>query len=594
MKGNAFNRWGILLLLILTSLIYFNNIRFDFVNWDDQIHILNNADIKSLSLTNLRHIFSSFYSGMYQPLSTFSYALEYSVFGQRPSGYHMTNLLLHLINILLVYILTKELLIKSGPALIVTMIFALHPLQTESVGWISARSNLFYSMFFLVSLLCYLSYIRDRKFLKFYWLCMIFFIASLFSKASAITLPAVLLLIDLRRDSAITWKHLLEKIPFLLLSVVFLIIAASFHSENAAFEDISSRFPWYDRIFLASYSVIWYIVKAIVPVNLSALYPYPDKNGIFLPVFYYLSAALIVFLIFFIRKIRNHELRANVIFGLLFFLVNIIIVLPWTIFSEQIVADRHMYLPLVGLAFTIIILSSDLSLMMSGTARRWIVPVIISILAFAYSISSFSRAQVWADSKHLWMDVVAKHEQMANAWLNLGIAYQQNFQYDSAMVCFNKVIDIEPRSAKAYSNRGIIKGTKRDLASAIRDFDTAITLLPSYAEAYSNRANANHLLYRFDNALNDYNRAIELNPGYAAVFYNRGRLLLDMNRLENGIDDFSSAISIDPRYAEAYYMRGHIYFLMEETEKGCADYKRAGELGFKPAASEWEKMCGEK
>jgi len=186
----------VLSLLLLTTIIYFKSVNFEFINWDDDRNVYENPDIRSLSSQNIQKIFRTAYLNMYQPLTTLSYAVEYKIKGANPHIYHLHNLILHLLNTLLVFIFVFLLIRHSLVSALVAFLFALHPMHVESVAWITERKDVLYSFNYLLSLIAYILYLRKNRSVIWYILSLVFFLFSLLSKSAAITLPLILFLID--------------------------------------------------------------------------------------------------------------------------------------------------------------------------------------------------------------------------------------------------------------------------------------------------------------------------------------------------------------------------------------------------------------
>ena len=355
------------IIVSFTSIIYFKSLFNDLLFWDDNIYVINNKDITNLSFNSLKTIFSGFYAYCYLPLTMLTYSLEYHFFGLNPFIYHLDNLVLHLFNIILVFIFIYKLSLGSelreintrqyaiSLAFIVALLFAIHPMHVESVAWISERKDLLYSFFFLSSLIFYIKYISQIKSsIIHYPLSIILFFLSCLSKPTAVTLPFVLILIDYffnRFSLKSKVKLFKEKIPFFILSLLFLIIA--FYSQkheivvNSADD---SYFNLFHRIFLFSFALTFYLYKVIAPFHLSVIHSFLG-NAKHFPSLYYISSLilLIIPLIIFI----SGKSRKLLIFGFLFFFTTIALSLQIIPFRFAIVCERYTYIPYIGLFFII-------------------------------------------------------------------------------------------------------------------------------------------------------------------------------------------------------------------------------------------------
>ena len=314
-KSNYF----IVLVFIGLIAIYFQSIHFDFNQLDDQDQVVNNTAIRSFSLENIKSIFQSTSVGMYQPFTTLIYALTYSISGLNPTAYHLGSLLFHIINCMLLFQILSCLKVDKKTIFLLTAVFAIHPMQVESIAWTSAFSNLVFSSFFMGSLLVYMRFLNQGH-KKYYWISLFFFLLSCLSKSTAVVLPLILILTDYFFDRRITLSSLLNKAPFLVLSLVFGIITIYSRESVGHLSDLSVSFSIFERLFLICYSILFYPFKFLLPVNLSVFYPYPEKLDAFLPFYYYLCPILLILLLFILWKNRKEK---QLVYGAGFFLLGI-------------------------------------------------------------------------------------------------------------------------------------------------------------------------------------------------------------------------------------------------------------------------------
>jgi 4-amino-4-deoxy-L-arabinose transferase-like glycosyltransferase len=277
-KPGNWKYYGGLFIIILISFIaylpVFNN---ELLAWDDEYYIKNNPLVYTI---NLKDIFSQYVMGNYHPFTILILAIEYQLFGLSATGYHTVNLLLHLLNVLLVFFTVLRLANKQEIALVAALLFGIHPLHVESVAWTAELKDLLYTFFFLASYIFYLKYQESQR-KKYYIVALILFSVSLLSKAMAASLPVLLILTDYFKGRKINVKTLLDKAPFFLLSIIFGIVAIWAQQSSGATEVI--HFSFLQRIIFACYGFITYLVQLIFPLNLSAYYPYPVRSGESIP-----------------------------------------------------------------------------------------------------------------------------------------------------------------------------------------------------------------------------------------------------------------------------------------------------------------------
>lgn len=506
-------------ILLFTIIIFSNSINNEILfGWDDGEYITND-DIQKF---NFREFFTTYYLGMYQPLAVLSLSVNYTLSQANPAPYHTTNLLLHLINIGLVFLLFSRFTKRIEVTIIVTLLFAIHPMHVEAVSWIATRSNGLYSVFYLASLIFYLKFLQNKTVINIL-LSLIFFVLSCFSKSMAVTLPVILILFDYFHKRKFDRKAIFEKIPFFVISIIFGYISINAATEYGHIKNLNVEYTIIDRVVLFICSIVFYLVKLFAPVNLSAVYAYPVKEAGLLPWQYYFGVVVFIFLVFNIAKSGKH--KKDVYFGMLFFLIAILVVLPLVWSRMLMLADRYTYLPYLGIfyiigQFYIRIMDGDHKLL-----RNYKIPVVIVFIAWLIFLSatSYQRNKVWKNAITMITDVIEKDR--SDVDVSIGYFFRGNIRdlsrdYKGALVDFNEAIKLNPSYTMAYNNRGIIKGSMQDFEGALEDFNKAIELEPGYADAIYNRGNANYYLNRFEAACNDWQQATNLGSKQAELILN--------------------------------------------------------------------------
>ncbi|MCK4664024.1 MAG: tetratricopeptide repeat protein [Bacteroidales bacterium] len=547
MLNQYFNKrsFWLLAIIILTIITYLPTFENEFINyWDnpEYSYIHENQLIKELSFTRIIEYFTQQYDGHYHPLTLVSLAIDYKIGGLSPWQYHFSNLLLHILNLILVYLLILKLTNKSEIALVVAALFAINPLQVESIAWLSERKTLLYAFFFLLSLLSYINYLKKNN-IRYYYYALVLFIISLLSKAQAITLSVTIIAIDYYYDrNLISKKVILEKIPFLVLSGLFTIFANIAQRQTQPIDN--DPFSFIERAIFASYSFIIYIVKLLIPFKLSAYYPYPLKINGHIPFeycIYILPVLLIIFMFFYLLK-RNKLF----VFGILFFTINIFLLLKifQIPYGTYIMADRYVYIPSIGL---FLILAYMLLWLKEKFYKHKLWLFFITILYILFlSTSAFNRCKIWKNDFTFYNDLIKKYPKLHTGWGNRGKAKKQNGNYLGAIEDFSMVIKLQPNFSNAYINRGIVYGITGNLHKSLEDFNRAIEIDPKNAQAFSNRGVAKMNITDFEGALFDFNKAIEINQNYVDAYINKGLLMLNLKNYETAIDNFNSAIKIAP------------------------------------------------
>ena len=309
------------IVLIFTGFLFRNSLHAEFLSYDDTENVVNNINIQELSMKNITGYFSTVNLYMYTPLTSISYAIDYQIDGLNPFYFKLTNLILHLINVILIYILSFQLFRKNYLSVFLAILFSLHPAYTDTISWISTRSNLLATLFFLLSLIFYHQYFKKNKYLLLS-LSFVSFACSLLSKSSGIMLPLSLLLFDYYYQRKFSIKLIIEKIPFFIASFAIGILTLYFRTDSGNTQ-VPVDYSFFDHFFLICYSLISFGIKSIIPFHLSEIYAYPVKINNFLPVWYYVSPIILLSIVFIIFKLK--VMKREIIFGSLFFLFNIMI-----------------------------------------------------------------------------------------------------------------------------------------------------------------------------------------------------------------------------------------------------------------------------
>ncbi|MEQ8908991.1 MAG: tetratricopeptide repeat protein [Vicingaceae bacterium] len=565
------------LLLLVSFFTYQDSFDHPFTYLDDQVQVVNNANIRSLDAESIKSIFSSTSVGMYQPLSTLLYAIIYQFDGINPWAYHFASWLLHLLNGLLIFRILRQLKFNFSISYFLSVIFLLHPMQVESVSWVSAFSNLCFTCFYLLSFSAYIKFKQKQQF-QFYLFSLLAFLLSLLAKSSAVTLPLVLIAYDYFQNSKLKLKKQLNKIPLLALSLIFGIITLNSREAAGHLSDLSVSFDLFDRIFLVAYSILFYPFKFLLPLELSAFYPYPELQNGFLPWIYYAALPALLALSFLIYRFRE---KRRLWFGALFYLLSISVTLQLVPVGNQLTTDRYLYLPMIGLLLMIGSL-----IKVSNQRKIWFATAIIG---FSLAAKTYDRTKVWANDQLIWEDVLEKHPQVAQAHNNLGSYLLRAGKAQQAFTHFNQAVKLKPYYADAYSNRGNLYSQMGKSQKAMADFNQALKLRP-HADAYFNRANEKVKAGNLQAAIQDYTESIGLKPS-ADAFTNRAFAYLRLQQVDNAKADLQKAFQQNPNFAQAYFLKGMMAQQQNQTQTACAQFQKAAQLGHSKAKQALVQFC---
>ncbi len=610
---------------VITWLFYSVSLSNQFTNWDDLGYVKDNPLVKDLSAEGIKNIFSLPVMGNYHPLTILSYAIEYSFFGLDPWIYHFDNLLLHVLVTILVFYFVKQLTAKPLAAVIAALLFGLHPMHVESVAWISGRKDMMYSIFYIAAMITYLAYARntDQKKAKWYGLTLFFFICSLLGKPVAVILPVTLFLLDYFEKRKLQLSLLTEKIPLFLIAIGFGIKSVIDQNSIGALATKSIGFSVLERIALGSYALVNYLWKAVVPAGLSCVYPYPQRTENGLDMSYFIYPLIVLSLAFLVwRFARKNRV---VMFGILFFGVNIALLLQFIPVGGAILADRYTYIPYLG--FFIIAGCYVAEYSDRHVSNKYLPVAAMMLYIIVLGFVTRERSKVWYDTISLWKDEIKKHPEFPEAYNNLGFHYFDKYNlskdgmerklfYDSSYNLLNTAINIKPDFAKAYVSLGelervtgkfneaknyyyralsfdeeraivnaylglgITYAMNNEVDSAGKYLSLAVQKQPQFPEGHNSYGNFFVMRNMPDSAIKEYSLAISQNPDMYDPYLNRARLLQQMKRCNEAMNDFAAAIQLMPERPEAYYARSFCYADQGNRSLALQDVERAISLGF--------------
>lgn len=554
-----------LLLFISCLLVYFNSFQNELIyNWDDAGYILKNPYIDSLSWQNIKDIFSNFYFSNYQPLTLIVYAVIFKFVGTKVFLYHFVQFIFHVLNTFLVYKFISLLQNKKWISIGVALLFAVHPMHVESVAWISEMKDVLYTFFFLLALITYHYYVNkpDKK-TKWYLWTIFLFILSLLSKPSAVIFSVVLLAMDLYYERLWRWRTWIEKIPFFLLSLGFGIITIL--AQEGAIQELGPVLKGYERALIVIYSYILYLWKFFLPINLSAAYPYPIKDGGVLPTEYFIIPIAFIALCIIVYLLRKNK---KFIWGILFFTINLLMVIQIIPVGGMIASERYTYIPYIGLSF------SALTLMEKYIKNIKLNYVILGIIVVIFTFLAHQRTYYWRNGDVLFSDVLNKYPRYAYGYNNRGFLYWDHYAIDiykdnpqmkekyveKALQDFTKAINLDYTYAEPFLNRGILYYNTGRPDQALADFNRFLELKPDNPDGLLNRANTLSTLGRFKEAIPDYNKYLTIKNDDPKAYMWRGIAYFNIQNYDSAIIDFNKSIEIDPDYYEPYYWLGVIYY----------------------------------
>lgn len=635
MKGKATSIPGLLtqpdqekqrlsILVLLSFLVMAPALLNGFTYWDDHLYVSENPDIRSLS--NIPGFFSAYLMGNYHPFVPLTHTLEYLLFGLKPWVYILNNILLHLINVVLVYLLVRKFTDGIFISFFTALAFGIHPLHVESVVWISERKDVLYTAFFLAGLLCWEVAAEKNKFIyKGY--AFLFFLASCFSKGQAVVFPLILILADYRRAGNFRKINLLDKIPFFLLSLVFGLVAIYAQgSEGAVKTQNTFKFP--DNFLAASWGYVFYLRKMIAPWPLSAFYPYPDITKPY-PAYFWIAPPAVILVLFLVWKYRKQA--PEWVWGMAFYSVSIFLVLQLLPVGRAITADRYFYIPSIGLFMA---LGITLDRYLKGSNGSKILTALV-IVCLGWSGISIYRSTRWKDTETLFRDVLKSYPGESVALNNIATMLAMEKKYDEALKYYEETVRNNPHHIEGVYNIGVLHDEtgrfaqsaewfgrvflmdsaykdirekyalsqnkwgnqlkdQGDIAGSEMHYLKAIEINPAFAEAWSNLGNQAFFKKDFPQARNYFQQALNLKPDFAEAWSNLGSLYATQNILDSALICFRKSTEINPEYAPGYFNEGYAELVRGNTGKAVELFRKSARLGHPPAEKQLATMGIEK
>lgn len=571
-------RWWLAGLLLITGFVFWPMLRHQFTNWDDEQYVLINELLRGPDWAG---IFSEPVVSNYHPLTVLSLALNYQISGLEPFSYFLVNWGLHLVNTGLVFYLIWLISGRSGwVALFTAGVFALHPMHVESVAWVSERKDLLYTLFYLVALLRYWRYVEQGHKTD-YWLTFGLFLLSLLSKPAAVVLPLTLLLVDYWKERDWRARQMwLEKIPFVLMSLLFGIVTVLIQSEKAMVS--LEKYSLTDRFFFGCYGLVTYVQRFFVPAPLSAFHPYPQPGAMGWDIrLAPLTLLVLTALVWYFR--RNKAL----VFGMLFYAVNILLVVQFVAIGNTLLSERYTYVPYIGLAFAVAMLLWQKIKIPAANTLRW---GLVALLALVFGYVTRQRVHVWENAETLWTDALKSFPEAP-----IPRANRANHRYQEAMKPANAqrsgvlmqqaledcniALAVNPAHFSSLDIRSIIYLRTGKPDSALADAEKMLIARPGDNKGYVTRASSYSHLRKYDEALSDYTRVLNSEPDNVEALNGRGTVLFNgQQRYREALADFEKAISLKPD-GRFYLNRSRAHFMLGNRQQAREDAQTAQRLG---------------
>ena len=564
-----------IVLTIVTLAVFWQVHQYDFINYDDPVYVTENSHIQSgISQSGFLWAFRTTDADLlWHPLIWLSFMSDYQLFGLNAGGYHITNLILHILSALLLFWLFNRMTRAIWKSAFVAVLFALHPLHVESVAWISERKDVL-SVFLWILTLCFYVYYTEKPAIRRYLSVLFCFICALMSKPMVVTLPVVMILLDYwplgrlesRKANLFLWQ-LKEKMPFLILTAVF-----SITTIYTQYDPSIKYFSFGLRITNASVSFATYLEQTFWPHDMAVFYPFPAQ----IPLWQVLAAILLILIISGAVIVAAKRLPYLFV-GWLWYTITILPVIGIIQSGEQAMADRYHYLPSIGIAIG---LAWGVPLLIKNKVLRKNILFPVSIASIAIlSVLTWQQCGYWKDSIELFNYALQVTEDNYLAHINLAVALQDG-KTKEALYHYNEAIRIMPdymlsaRGHIIYNNRGNAYVELGQYQLAFEDFDKSILLKPDFANTYNSRGEAYAKLGQYQRAFEDFNKSILLKPDYADSYYFRGRAYANVGLYQSALEDFNEAVRLKPDDADYFNNRGGAYIKLGQYQRAIKDFNK--------------------
>lgn len=556
----------ICIISLIVALTFLPSLAGEFLNWDDHSHIVDNAAVRTFDLGQM---FRQTVQKVYIPLTTLSFAVERKLFGLNPFVYHFDNVLLHVLNSILVYVIALRLGLAGRAAFVAGLLFGIHPMRVESVAWVTERKDLLYAFFYLMAMLQYLSFLKSRKWQALAgWL--MFGVLSLLAKPMALSLPLVLFLLDWFDRRKFSLKIVLEKVPLVIIFVPIIWMTYMLHVRNPIQD-------WMEALLIWVWTFSFYIWKFIFPAVLVPVYNAPEPVGIHNPIY---VCSAIFFAAVCLSVFRFKDKRWWV-FSWAFYFLSIFFILRLDLNKDiNIVADRFMYLPSLGFCLLIGLAVDFLFRKTAASATYFNIfaKVVVISVAVLLCLKSMDQTKIWNNTLSLWTHVIRYNPTEFLAYNDRAVGYISKKMYDHALADYGEILKFDPGNVDAHYNRGLLLQRLGKYRPAIEDFNRVIVQYPYYEKAYNNRGSAFESLGDDAMALADYSKTIEVSPVFTGGYLSRGNLFNKKGLFEQAMRDYQKVIDLDPANAMAFNNRGTVYAKLEQNDHAFEDFKRAIQL----------------
>jgi Flp pilus assembly protein TadD len=606
------DRWTVfgvcLFLAAITWSVFGQTLHYGFVNYDDNLYVYENAEVSGgLTLKGVVAMFTHVECNFYHPLTMISLMLNYQLHGLQAGGYHLVNVLLHTLSVILLFLIFRRMTGFTWRSAFVAAVFAIHPLRVESVAWVAERKDVLSGFFFMLTLWAYARYAEKRSRIEGraskaqanpatasqsptldYCLMLLFFALGLMSKSSLVTLPFVLLLLDywpLDRfgGKLASWhgyfsvlaRLVLEKIPLFALSAAAAVMTVV--AEGEAIAPIK-ELSLVDRLGNPIMSYVTYLRQMVYPAGLTHFYPFSPKD-LFV---WKIALALVLLVAVSAAALAGWRKRPYLLVGWSWYLGMLVPMIGIMRVGYFVHADRFTYLPQIGLYVLLTWTAVDLCAGLHN--RRWVLGGLATIILVPLIFCARAQAFYWRNSESLWAHALACTTDNFIAHNNLGNVLFLQGDVDEAITHYQKAMLIRPDYAEAYYNLALALLKKGDVDAAIIQYQRALQIKPDDAFVHNNLGNALCQKGDVDAAIVQYQKALQIKPDYAEACYNLGNALLKKGDVDAAITQYQTVLQLAPDNPEAHNDLGGALLQKGSMDEAIPHFQTA--LQFQPNYAE--------
>jgi tetratricopeptide (TPR) repeat protein len=554
---------------LITLLLFLPVNQFEFVNYDDDLHVTNNpAVLQGLTWEGIVWAFTGSAEIFWHPVTWLSHMLDVTLFGLNPAGHHLMSVIIHLLAAIVLFYALLELTERAWPSALVAAWFAWHPLHVESVAWVSERKDVLSGLFFSLTLFAYARYARGQN-RRWYWAAFAAFALGLMSKTMLVTLPVILLLLDVwplkrvaitgKLDQATWRKLLLEKWPYAALVIVAVLLTIVPAAQASV---LRSEDQW-DLTFRLKNSVVAimrYLELTVYPAKLSVYYPPAD-----IPLMQALIAGILI-LGLLVWSILQRSKSPWWAVAWWWFLIMLLPVLGLIKVGTHAFADRYTYLPLIGI-FIGVAFGADHWSGQNQSRRRMFASIAVATLLACIGLTR-QQLMVWKNSITLFEQALKATKDNPIAHYNLASALVAQNRVEEALPHYEAVLKLRPNREDVHFHMGLTLVKLQNFQAARSHFATAVELNPANSEARMNLGNILYLDGKSDEAIEQFRQVLRLKPDHDGVRNNLGLILMEQNRLPEAEASFRQALQVRPDNTEAHFNLGRVLVKQGQVEEG--------------------------